>query len=501
MRAKDGTWRWVRSRGRVTERDAEGRALRLVGTVTDVDAQHHEQERRLNDARLRGLENRINEIELVMRVDGRILEANDKALAAYGYSREEMRGLGVHDLRSPETRAGAGDQLAQLLTAEGMHFETAHCRRDGSVFPVNVSSRAFSVGEERYIHSLVRDLTEERRDQAERAFYAGLTRRMRDAVIVTDAEARVVAYTGAAQAIYGLTEAEALGRDIRDVVTHDSPSEELARHRAELAAGEPSRLQTRALRKDGTWIELDVMVDVLHDEAGHITGHFSVSRDITTLKAVEATLHAALGERETLLKEVHHRVKNNLQMMVSLFALEAGAVKDPEAVAALLDSQERLRSMALIHEQLYQAPDLARIDFGAFVQLVVGGLGTVFGARPGVVFDVKVGDAWLGVDTAIPCALIVNELVSNALKYAFPGGRGGRIEVALRALPTLGSFALSVADDGVGLPEGFDPAKSATLGMQLVAILARQLHGHLTIDRSRGSRFEIAWSAREKGAS
>jgi PAS domain S-box-containing protein len=312
---------------------------------------------------------------------------------------------------------------------------------------------------------------------------------------------RVVAYTGAAQAIYGVPEAEALGRDVGAVLTHVSPPEELTRHREELAAGEPSRLQARARRPDGTCIDLDVMVDVLCDETGVVTGQFSVSRDITALKAVEATLQAALGERETLLKEVHHRVKNNLQMMVSLFALQAGAVKDPEAAAALLDSQERLRSMALIHEQLYQAPELARIDFASFVEVVVSGLGTVFGAHPGVAFDVKVGDVWLGVDAAIPCALIVNELVSNALKYAFPDGRDGRIEVALQALAAPGSFALSVADDGVGLPAGFDPEASATLGIRLVGILARQLRGHVTIDRARGTRFEIVWTARREPAS
>jgi two-component sensor histidine kinase len=105
------------------------------------------------------------------------------------------------------------------------------------------------------------------------------------------------------------------------------------------------------------------------------------------------------------------------------------------------------------------------------------------------------------VDSAIPCALIVNELVSNALKYAFPDGRAGRIEVALQALAAPGSFALSVADDGVGLPEGFDPKTSATLGIQLVEILARQLRGHLTIDRAHGTRFELVWAARRELAS
>lgn len=223
-------------------------------------------------------------------------------------------------------------------------------------------------------------------------------------------------------------------------------------------------------------------------------------QEVTPMKEAERGLRDSLREKDTLVMEVHHRVKNNLQVMVSLLGLQLEQT-GPESAPALRDSQERIRSMALIHEQLYQSPDVSRIDLAAYARTLTEGLVAVYANTSRVRVDVEADELWLGVDTAIPCGLILNELVSNALKYAFPDGRAGRVLVALSA--TSGEqdtreLTLTVRDDGVGLPESLDVGRSASLGLRLVHILAKQLRGTVIVRRDHGAHFEV--TVREKEA-
>lgn len=206
---------------------------------------------------------------------------------------------------------------------------------------------------------------------------------------------------------------------------------------------------------------------------------------------------AALREKEVLLKEVHHRVKNNLQIVSSLLSLQSAGVQDHVALSQYQDNQSRIRSMALIHEQLYRSDDLTHIDFGSYLRNLVGSLVQTHKLQPhGPTFEVGVDDVQLDIDTAIPCGLLVNELVSNALKHAFPRSptldRPGFIHVELRHAP-LNHLCLSVEDNGVGIPADLDYRKTTSLGLQLVNSLARQLEGTLTMHStaSRGTRFEL----------
>jgi len=202
--------------------------------------------------------------------------------------------------------------------------------------------------------------------------------------------------------------------------------------------------------------------------------------------ARQAELEASLHEKEVLLKEIHHRVKNNLQVISSLLQLQAGYVEDDAARRVFEESQGRIKSMALVHEKLYQSKDLAGIDFGDYVRDLVSGLTSSYGAHAqGVVIEVEAASLHLDVDRAIPCGLIVNELVTNAFKHAFPNGRAGRIDVTLSGGGS-SAIQLSVRDDGVGWPADFDPAQSSSLGLRLVHILAKQLQGRLELHSADG---------------
>jgi two-component sensor histidine kinase/CheY-like chemotaxis protein len=209
-------------------------------------------------------------------------------------------------------------------------------------------------------------------------------------------------------------------------------------------------------------------------------------------KASEYLIRGALKEKEVLLKEVHHRVKNNLQVISSLLKLQSQQIKDEETLEMFNDSRNRVRSMALIHEKLYRSKDLASIDLNGYIQDLIGGLFQSYGVRSkNIILKKDVERIALGVETAIPCGLIINELISNALKHAFPGDRKGEINITLQRLDD-DKIKLTVSDNGIGIPEKIDMGNIESLGLRLVRILSEdQLKGKLNLDRTNGTLFQI----------
>lgn len=217
-----------------------------------------------------------------------------------------------------------------------------------------------------------------------------------------------------------------------------------------------------------------------------------VAARTTELVEANSSLKRLLEEKTVLLKEVHHRVKNNLQIISSLLNLQSGSIQDPVALKCFNESRNRVRSMALIHEKLYQSNDLAQIDFEDYLKTLTTGLQSSFaGSARGVQMSVEVDAVMLGVDSAVPCGLIVNELVTNCFKYAFKD-RPGEIRVGLKRAP--GSrLQLTVSDDGVGFPKGIDLRNTESLGMQIVTTLADQLEGSIELRNGVGTTFEISF--------
>jgi two-component sensor histidine kinase len=218
-------------------------------------------------------------------------------------------------------------------------------------------------------------------------------------------------------------------------------------------------------------------------------------RDITDRKVSEAALARSLREKELLLKEIHHRVKNNLQVISSLLSLQAAQIEDPNAREVFKDSQARVHSIALLHEKLYRSDELARIDMDAYLKELTRDLMQTYGAAAeqiDVVTDAH--GVTVAVDMAVPSALIVNELVTNAMKHAFIGRtKGGRVRITMTK--SGGRIDLVVADDGVGLPWGADWQHAPTLGLRIVRTLTRQLDGELRIEKADGTRCTITFPA------
>ncbi|MCG2828465.1 PAS domain S-box protein [Methanothermobacter sp. K4] len=210
--------------------------------------------------------------------------------------------------------------------------------------------------------------------------------------------------------------------------------------------------------------------------------------DVTDIREAEEEILRSLREKEVLLREIHHRVKNNLQIISSLLNLQLSRLGDEEIRKMVRESQGRIKAMAMIHEHLYRSESMERVNFREYVEKLVGDIIISHGGS--VRKNLEIEDMELDLDTAIPLGLIINELVTNSIKYAFPDGRG-TITIGMRKAD--GSIELVVADDGVGLPEDTDPSSTDTLGLKLVSLLTKQLNGKMTLDVDGGTKFSIVF--------
>ncbi len=228
----------------------------------------------------------------------------------------------------------------------------------------------------------------------------------------------------------------------------------------------------------------------LYDWEGNVVGAVETNRNITEQKKMEQQLQDSLEEKNLLLKEIHHRVKNNMQVISSLINLQAQQINHPETIQHFKETQNRVKSMAFVHESLYQSNDFSHVDFKKYVHNLLANLFKSF-SRGGIQLDVNVSEVYLNINQAIPCGLILTKLVTNSLKYAFPSGESGNIHVQLHQAEIEAYYHLSVRDNGVGLPAGFQLEHAQSLGLKLVNRLTQQLGGILEMDQDQGTQFTI----------
>jgi PAS domain S-box-containing protein len=308
-----------------------------------------------------------------------------------------------------------------------------------------------------------------------------------------------------AERLFGYTGPELLSMSV-DMLLPESLRLRHAGHRAGFALRPHARsmgqgLDLVAKRKDGSEFPVEISLGYLNQKSGGLTIAFisDITARIHATKEREgliASLEAALSEKTVLIKEVHHRVKNNLAVIAGLLAMQSETLDDERAGIALAESQRRVLSMALIHEYLYGNEHLDRVDFGTYVEQLSNELSTSYAITGDLVtVRVEAQKIDLPVHRAIPCGLILNELLSNALKYGFPAGRSGEITVTFARLDKQ-EHILSCSDNGVGIPESFDWKNPKSLGLRIITILAKQINGDLQLHREDpGTRFELRFPA------
>jgi len=248
------------------------------------------------------------------------------------------------------------------------------------------------------------------------------------------------------------------------------------------------------LRADGQQVWLGTNKVPLRDSEGNVVGILGTFGDITERKQADEKIKASLKEKEVLLKEIHHRVKNNLQIISSLLKLQSSSIKDKHTLEMFKDSQSRIRTMALIHEKLYQSQDISRVNFAEYISNLAANLFRSYELVTTAINPIiNVENIFLEIDVAVPCGLIINELVSNSLKYAFPDRRKGEIQIHLYFFNEH-EIKLIVSDNGIGLPKDLDFKNTETLGLQLVSNLVEQLEGTIEVNGHSGTEFRIKFA-------
>jgi PAS domain S-box-containing protein len=301
----------------------------------------------------------------------------------------------------------------------------------------------------------------------------------------------------AATLLTGFDAAHLIGRSIFDFLPTGAQTEAM-RRRDQLLSGElaetSDEYQVALPGGNGPWLQ----VTSVRIEWEGRPATLNLGSDVTARHNAEAVLRESLHEKEGLLKEIHHRVKNNLQVVTSLLRLEAGRSKVEATRTALQEMQGRIRSMALLHEMLYRSANFADVDLADYVRQLATQLFRALNTRFGAIrLHLELDSISLGIDQAIPCGLIVNELLTNSLKHAFPDSREGEIRIRLSRTQTR-QVQLRVSDNGVGLPADLAALQGRSLGLQLVTDLVRQLHGTLELSApGPGAAFTITFDHAE----
>ncbi|WP_186453934.1 PAS domain S-box protein [Denitratisoma sp. DHT3] len=315
-----------------------------------------------------------------------------------------------------------------------------------------------------------------------------------DAIILADGEGRIRQVNEAAPRLFDYAAEDMAALLVEDLVPEPTRRQHVAVRRQYMELSAPRimaaerQMAVRGQRRDGSVFPLEISLVPVDTDQGRWVA--AVIRDISEREDAQRRIQASLREKETLLKEIHHRVKNNLQIISSLLSMQSDRLASEDARDALRESQHRVRSMALIHERLYRNEDLNGVDFGDYIQSLVSVLYRSYrheGCRVNIGFDLD--DVQLNVDTAIPCGLLINEMVTNAFKHAFVGREEGELRVTLVREDEW--IRLTVADDGPGIPAGFDWQRSDSLGAMLIHTLSKQIKAELAVSGPPGTCYTL----------
>ena len=477
-----------------------GDILGLVGVSRDItDRKIWEERLAESEERFRSLFENATIGIYRTTLGGRIIMANPTLARMLGYSSFEE--LSVRNLKEDGFEPSYPRlQFVRRIEEEGeiRGLESAWKRRDGSVIFVRESAKAVRDAEGRilYFEGTVEDITERKRaeqavEESERRFRA-IFETAQEVIFLKDKDLRYALANPAAAKLFGRSADAFAGCTDEDLFGREEAERCTAGDRRVLA-GEV--VEEESVRTVGDRVIVFHTIKVpIRNESGAIVGVCGIARDTTERRRMEEALRASVREKEVLIKEVHHRVKNNMQIISSILSLQSGSVRDPAARECLAECQNRIRSMALVHEKLYRSGNLSRIDFAEYLRSLTAAL---FHAcrtdADRVRLDFSAADVSLDVNTAIPCGLIANELIINALKHGFPGERTGSLRIGLDNLGD-GRYRMVVADDGAGFPKDLDFRMTETLGLQLVTLLVGQLDGTIELDRERGTAFTITFN-------
>ena len=426
---------------------------------------------------------------------GRIAMVNAQAEQLFGYPRDEMLGQPIEMLVPERYRANhpglrMGFFAKPLSRPMGAGRDLYGLKRDGSEFPIEIGLNPIETDEGNMVLSAIVDISGRKKLEDR---FRQVVESAPSAMVMIGPLGRIAMVNAQSERLFGYGREDMLGQPIEMLVPvryrANHPGLRMGFFAKPLSRPMGAGRDLYGLKKDGSEFPIEIGLNPIETDEGNMV--LSAIVDISDRKQKEDRIEAALKEKNILLGEIHHRVKNNLQVVNSLLDLQIDRIQDDMVRDILRESQNRIKSMALIHQSLYESKDFGQVDFSTFLDSVAPTLISSYGVdAERISLDINAVEVQLPINAAVPCGLVTNELISNALKHGFPAGRRGEIKIDL-SRESEGHAVLSISDNGQGIPEDLDLAKTDTLGMQLVHLLTDQLNGELTIHRANPTAFVL----------
>jgi len=405
----------------------------------------------------------------------------------------------VTDAMHPDSREEFQAAIEATLKGEApFEMDYSLVRPDGEVRTVHTKGEVLfdEAGQPLQMLGTVYDITERKKYEAEMQKLAVITEQSAEGIAVADMKGYITFSNQAWAAMHGYEPQELIGKHLRMFHNEEQLAREVVPFNDIVFSKGHHSGEVGHMRRDGSTFPTHMTSTLLKDEHGKPFGIVGSATDITERKLLDEQLRQSIKDKDMLIKEINHRVKNNLAVITSLLRLQSRSLDDKKAKELFIESENRVRAMSMIHERLSHAADLRYIEFGEYLRSLVNQLFHAHrstGAQIRLVTEIE--DFPLDVVQAVPCALIANELVTNSLKHAFPDARSGEIHVAMSRQGESG-YLLRVKDNGIGIPEDFDLESTKTMGLTIAHSLAGQLGAELKLNRTNGTEFSISFSGK-----
>ncbi len=493
-------------------KDEKGNVVGSMGVSRNItDRKLAEQELRLSEEKYRAIYNQAYVgIALVDTHTDSYIDVNQRLCDMLGYTADELRSKTVHDLHLPGdlSRLPAGKVFIER-GFERIIDEHSYKHKNGTTVIVNVTISLVknNEGKPLYFVYVYEDLTPKRRAEEQIRIQAAKLNAVFESsthmIWTLDRSYKLTSFNRNQakwiQRSFGVNAYIGLPMGSGKMISSEEQNNFWNEKLEHVFSGVPQSFETSFKDMSGEISWREIFLNPIFDESEKVIEVSCIANDITDKKQADDNLRLSLKEKEVLLKEVHHRVKNNLQVISSILNLQSSYVKDKKILEILLESQNRIKSMAFVHESLYQTKDFSNISFREYVENISRNLVHSYASTdfpPDLKLDLD--NIQLNLDTAIPCGLIINELLSNSLKYAFDEKKKGKIEISIKQKEN--SIIITIGDNGKGLPGNIDFRNTESLGLQLVVSLVEQINGKIKLDSKKGTKFTIEFSGSSPNA-
>jgi PAS domain S-box-containing protein len=423
---------------------------------------------------------------------GDIIDVNPAAIHFYGYSADKLQNMNINQINVKPSEKFSHEM--DITIKQGSNFIIPQKLAGGEIRTVEIFNSPIEFNGKTIIFSIINDITQRKemedalRESEEK--YRMLFEEDPYFNMILGKDGTILDVNKTITNIMGLSKEDIIGKNFSQIETipKENMGEYYSKIRSLLGGEYVEPFESNFKDINGNISYVLIHLKTIMDN-GEILYILAIGGDITQRKIAENEIKSSLVEKNTLLQEIHHRVKNNMQIISSLLNLQIKYVDDGKAVDVLKESQNRVKSMAMIHDKLYMSEDLTRINFVDYIKSLISNLFYSYNVEDTIKPALKIDRVSLNMETAVPCGLIISELVSNSLKYAFPDGRVGKIFVSLKSGDEY--YELIIGDNGIGLPEEFDMDNIKTLGLMLVYSLTEQIDGKISINNDNGTRYTI----------